>query len=339
VRVNRARESGLAVRAIRAGHDAAGFAASSGLSADALRWATDSACSYRALASAVVPGPAHPVENARWDLDDPAPLPAEDALSESLIARSEVQWVEAGTTVEVLVGADGWVAGRRRHRLWARSGGPDGELFAQRGFAQWDEHLDGTVKRATAARTAGVGSEGIILSPSAAAPVVSALTAKFHRAHARVWERCGGGWELADQPVHPMGLAGGEFDDSGFQTATRALAKKGVWVANLGGPGTFRRGSFREPPIESPTNLVVPGNPAQSLSSHPAEWATRCRVLRVSRDLWVLELGFTGGPGGRPSRWVRVNPIALFEGCAARIGPSQSTSEGPIVPGLVFEGF
>ena len=340
VMLDHSHETGLAVRVMQAGHDHAGFAAASGLSAEVLRWAMDTACSFGAQAAASAPSPSDIVAAERWDLDAEAELPAEDALTAAVVSRPSLEWVEAGTTMEVLVGAEGWLAARRRHRIWALDGGAGTRLFAQRGFAGWESFLDG----ARLEDSHGVHSESgdlgvLVITPCGASSVVAALVETFHGASEARATRSGPGWSVTDEPNRPEGLAGGSFDDAGFPEVSSVLAADGVWMGRISGPGTFRRTSFREPPTELATNLVMPSGEATSIPDGAAV-ARRCRVLRLSSELWVLELDIKGGtsPSGWERRWVRVRPQALLEACSSRLGGSRVTPNGPIVPGLLFEG-
>jgi len=332
-------ESGLALRAFRVGHERAGFAATSGLSDDVLRWAVDTACTYRAQATALAPSPSASIAAARWDLDAAISLPSEETLTAGLIARPYLEWIEAGTTVEVLIGAEGWLAARRRHRLWALAGGPATRLVAQRGFAGWEQLLDGSgADDSVESLAASADLEVLVLAPDAASSVVAALVEAFHGTGSAQWAECGDGWDVVDEPVRPDGLSGGSFDDAGFPAVSRVLATNGVWVGRLGGPGSFRRASFREPPTESATNLVMAPGKAKSIPVRAAV-ARRCRVLRPSPGLWVLELDLVevGSGGGLERLWVRVRPRALLSACAARLGRPRVTPAGPVVPSLLLE--
>jgi hypothetical protein len=97
--------------------------------------------------------------------------------------------------------------------------------------------------------------------------------------------------------------------------------------------------SFREPPTESASNLVMSSGNGESVAFR-ATVALRCRVLRPSAELWVMELDLIapGGGGELERRWIRMKPQALLEACAARLGKSTVTSAGPIVPALRFDG-
>ena len=312
-------ESGLAVRSFFSSHGVAGFASSSGLSSDALDWVVDTACANRGNTSASAPAVGFGVPELREDLDPASDLPDEVTLTHALKERPHAQWVEAGTTIEILVGIDGWVAARRRHRLWAFLETPEPHLVAQRGWKDWERLLD-VEPDAT--------GEPLILSPRAAAPVVAALASAFHSPESSRPAQIGAGWALADQPGHPYGLTGGSFDDAGFPTTDRVLAGNGSWLGAVGGPGSYWRGTFRQAPKESFSNLVVSPAEAQTRPL-PAAPVGRCRVMRLSPDVWVLELG---------RKWVRVHPAELLAACSEFLGTPQVTSEGPIVPAMVLTG-
>jgi hypothetical protein len=178
-----------------------------------------------------------------------------------------------------------------------------------------------------------------VATPRAAAPLIAILVERFHGPGSREETPCGSGWDVSDDPIWSAGLAGGAFDDVGFDANKRILAADGVWVGRIGGWGTFRRASYREPPVESATNLIVsPGENGELPKG--AAIVRRCRVLRTSPELWVLELEFEiAGTASSPERrWVRVSPKALLAACSSRFGDSRLTSEGPVVPALAFEG-
>jgi hypothetical protein len=331
-RMDRAVESGLALRAFSPRYDHAGFAAASGFSAQIIRWVVDTACAFRAQASVSAPNATDSVADERWDLDASVALPGEAALTNGLLTRPHFEWIEAGTTVEVLIGSEGWLAVRRRHRVWALNADPEASLVAQRGFEGWESLLDGSTGGSSQSQGSSNDPDVLVFTPDAAAPVVAALVTMFHGPDAVPMHAAGIGWRVSDEPNRRDGLAGGSFDDAGFPTTARALAADGVWVGRLDGPGTFRRTSFREPPTESATNLCVPSGPVEFISNGIA--VQRCRIFRPSADLWVIEIDLPDSS----RRWIRVKPESLLAACAARLGRSTVTSSGPIVPALRLEG-
>jgi nucleotide-binding universal stress UspA family protein len=331
VTVDRALESGVAVRTSITGQPASGFAASSGLSEDVVRWAVAVAGRNRAMATVAAPEPSDAIAEERRDLDPDESLPTTGELIDRLQYQHEAEWVEAGTTVEVLVGASGWVAARRRHRVWALTWAPSRQLLAQRGISGWDRLLGGSVSEAIPHHPNTRSDSGdIVLLPSAAAVVVSALVETFHGGDSE-WVEPGTAWDVIDVPVRSNGLVGGSFDDAGFPTAARVLAKNGVWVGGIRGPGTFRRVSFREPPRETASNLVMGGSPVNQIRGLIA---LRCHILRLSSDEWILELDLADAS----RKWVRSHPKALLAACRERMGGAIVTANGPIVPAMRFEG-
>jgi hypothetical protein len=338
--IDHTHESGLAVRVMRPGHDRAGFAAASGLSNDILRWALDTARASGANASARAPAPSDAIPGERWDLDPETERPAEDELSSAIVSHTNLEWVEAGTTFEVLIGADGWLAARRRNRVWALDRRSGTRLTAQRGFTRWEDLLDRACDESSVDGHSSPKDLGVLaLTPDASSSVVAALVDLFHGAEAPQRTSYGVGWTVTDEPGRPEGLAGGYFDDAGFPAMPRYLATDGVWMGGIHGPGTIRRASYREPPTESATNLVVPAGGAISLPARAAV-ARRCRVLPMSDELWVLELDVrcTDVEGGWDRRWIRVKPLSLLKACVSRLGGARVTPSGSIVPWLLFDG-
>ena len=171
-RSDRVRESGLALRAFRDDQDHAGFAAASGLSTEVVRWAVDTACTFRAQASVCAPSASDSVAAERWDLDAATALPSEDELTTALMARPSLEWIEVGTTVEVLVGAEGWLAARGRHRVWALCRGPAAKLVAQRGITGWERLVDGPGDEYLDRGADSAELKAVVLVPDAAAPLV-----------------------------------------------------------------------------------------------------------------------------------------------------------------------
>lgn len=327
--IDRALESGLAVRTWNAGQQAAGFAASSGLSIDSVRWAVGAAIGSHAQATTVSPGASDAILEERRDLDPEVTLPSDAELLEALDSHPDTHWVEAGTTVEILAGADGWITARRRHRFWALGHGRS--LMAQRGFNGWQRLLGVDSVTPRRLHPNETGPAGVVLRPDAAGVVVASLAERFHGSEPAEWVTPGSGWELIDDPIAPAGLAGGSFDDLGFPAARRVLCKDRLWVGGTTGPGTFWRSSFRDTPKESAANLTVLGDTDQP-AGHCV--ARHCNLLRPSPNVWVLELDLNDAKRA----WLRATPEAILAGCSTRLGGAVVTSLGPIVPALRFEG-
>ena len=340
VSLDHVHESGLALRVVSPGRGRAGFAAASGLSRETLRWALEVACSLEAHAPTSGPGPMDAIPSERWDLDPETDLPIEEALAGGLATHPEFEWVEAGTTLEVLIGADGWLAGRRRHRIWALEGGASPRLVAQRGFGGLNLLFDPERRKSPGNACRGSGDLGVLaMTPEAASSVVSALVDHFHGVGIDHSRESGPGWTVSDEPDRADALSGGSFDDVGFPSTTRVLAEEGLWRGEIGGPGSLWRASFRQPPMERTSNLVVP----PGRTAEPPEGvaiARRCRVLRMSGEVWVLELDLENDQSSEnPGRlWARVRPQVLLDACVSRLGGSVVTAAGPIVPGLLFDG-
>jgi hypothetical protein len=218
--------------------------------------------------------------------------------------------------------------------------GLEGRLFAQRGFDGWEELLSREDIQFPVASADGLGrSKPLLMTPRAAAPIVTALVQSFHLAGSAPIEGVGSGWELADDPARPDALSGGTFDDAGFPATRRVLAQGGVWVGPVAGPGTMRRSAFRDPPAENVTNLVMDGGEITA-SLGAVLVVKRSRVIRSSQELWVLELDVASreNPAELERIWIRTEPRLLLLGCASRLGGSQVTPDGPTVPALLFEG-
>jgi hypothetical protein len=213
-------------------------------------------------------------------------------------------------------------------------------LIAQRGFGSIDGLLNSAcTEPEVASGRRPVDFERLAMAPDAASAIVAALVERFHGPNRTRHSPAGPGWTLSDEPSRPDALSGGSFDDAGFQASKTVLAERGVLDGGLGGPGHYWRKSFRQPPMEGESNLVMPpGQPDDSL--HGAPLARRCRVLKMTSELWVLELGFkpSAAVAAAGSSWMRVNPVALLEACRSQLGGLKVTAGGPIVPGLLFEG-
>jgi hypothetical protein len=331
VQLQRVNESGHALRVMSRRSDQAGFAASSGLTESAVDWTLGAAATAVSEQPTLLPRAAD-IDAERFDLDAEATLPPEARLKAELVHRPFLRSIEAGTTVETLIGREGWIAVRRRHRLWGVAESPRLRLVAQRGFEHWESCLELEPRVAEASPIAD-RPESLTFSSEAAAPLVTALVERFHGPTDNQNPRVGSGWDVAEEPVRPDGLSGGAFDDSGFPATRRVLAERGVWVGRIAGPGTFRRGSFRDLPRESHTNLAMPSPDTKFDGGTDRCQVIHSRVVRLSFDLWVLELETALG-----QHWLRIDPALLLAGCSGRMGAPTLTSVGPIVPELRFDG-
>ena len=308
-------ESGVACRCFDARREVAGFAAAAGFSNEAGRWVAEHAHRFDALTSSIRPAPGSVVPE-RADLDPAEVHPSPDRLAGFMGGHPSIEWIEVGTTVEVLVGAGSWVACRRRNRVWLRTGGPAGQLWAMRGLdlasAPADERPN---------RVKGQVSQ-LCFSPPAAGTLVQALATSFGSAG----ERSGYALDVEDAPNNPLGLAGGEFDDAGFPTTDQKLTSAGYWVSPSLGPGNFWRRTYREPPTLSNSNLSVATKDPATESIGVPVYAVR--VLPLQSDVWVLDLGTT---------WLRTDPRRVAPALVGTSGVPVATAAGPIVPSLILE--
>jgi hypothetical protein len=335
--ISATQESGLAMRMVRPGQTLATFAACSGLSDESLAWVLGAVTRDRAGSPSDMPEPGSIGEPRREDLDRDGPLPQGEELEAWLADRERAAWVEIGTTVEAIVGDEGWVAVRKRHRGWAMAATAAGgrRLFAARGLrppcvADWEPEPEG---RGPESRST---SSTLIFSPPAAAALVVALTRELQTGDPPAAGRqVGSGWCVADEPGHPEGLAGGAFDDAGFEAGRSILTDGRQIVGVLPRGGTMRRSSFRDAPESSASTLVVfPGAPITTARS--SQVITRCRVLPLSAAEWVLSLASDAGLGRRAV--ARIAPDALVRACSGTLGRPIVCADGVITPGLMFQG-
>jgi len=329
--MHRAREAGIALRTFTRDESRAAFASCPGLSNGAVDGAFSAGQRW---VTAATPEPAL-VSGRRSDLDADLSLPSEVELLTWLRSSPSIAWVEAGTTTEVLIGPEGWVTARRRHRIWAMIR-PDGDrLVAARGAPKWDEALQRcTAEYDPGGPTGASSSCSIACQTEAAAPIVNALVHRFHLSNAIGDLRVGPGWNVMDEPAHPAGLVGGVFDDAGFPTSPLKLSNGGALRTLEGTEGHLWRRSYREPPIPTPSNLIV-GSRGLEEPEPCGFFARRCRVHHLTRAVWVLEFEPVGG--GAPL-FVRTSPERLIRACALGVGPARFTANGPCVPVMVFRG-
>jgi hypothetical protein len=322
-------ESGTALRLAGGGGPGA-FAATPGTSKTATRSLLALVDRAPQTDDGAMPPPRGVGEPLRTDLDPGVPLPERERIAEALRGAA-AGWIECGSTLEVLVGDDGWVAARRRNRTWGLRAGDRPTLFAARGF---DALESGSfLQTDDPAEVRGeAGDDRVVLRPRAAATLVAALAAALHGAEGGAPPAPGPGWVLADEPEHPLGVSGGEFDDAGFGTRRRELAAGGRFLDRLEGPGTYRRPSFRDMPRPAASTLVLPDGTPEAGWGRGFE---RCRVIPIERDEWLLELGGRAGPD--EVCFARMAPKLLIERCVAGRGPARIGAEGVLTPALVFE--
>jgi len=305
-------ESGLACRCFEPRCETAGFAAAGGLSMETALWVARLARSSESTTTSARPDPSA-FAPERADLDPEDETPTADRLASLMGGEPSLEWIEIGTTVEVLVGVEGWVACRRRNRTWLKSGG---QLWASRGFdargRSMNEHPPATKPQV----------HDLLIEPSAAGALVEALA----RALGTTAEPCGDALVVDDVPDHVLGLAGGSFDDAGFPTSHQKVAVGGNWVSRRLGPGNLWRRSFREPPTPSTANLVVS---TRRRAAGPVGAVVRTlNVIPLDAHVWVLDMG---------SAAARIDPGGLARSIVGTRGTPTATAAGPIVPGLILD--
>jgi hypothetical protein len=247
-----------------------------------------------------------------------------EALREWMASAASVESFELGMTTEVLVGPSGWLAVRTRARSSALIA-PGSQLTARRGFEVAD------LTESMEESTAGTLGEDLRLAPSAASPLVMTLVQAVHSSPEWIGTETGKGWDVIDDPLAPQGLAGGAFDDAGFPTARRTLAEGGKIMGALDGPGSYWRRSFRDPPRSLPSTIVIGAGSPSTASEHRGGYP-RCRVIPLGSNGWILELP------GDVNRYARTDPGELLRACNGVYGRPVATPDGPITPGLVFDG-
>jgi len=301
-------------------------------------WVLDRALARESLVSGESPEITGSAPSESRDLDSIQALPTSPELLEALEETESVEWIEAGRTAEVLFGPSGWLTVRSRQRVWGLAQTDPTSIIARRNLMDWRGALNETEVSSTAAAAAvRPGSQCVTFLPDAASPIVLALVGWFHLRESRIGVRGGRGWSVDDDPLHAEGLSGGAFDDAGFRAEPRALAREGANVGRISGPGTLRRRSFRDPPQPAPSNLTVSTDPGSDDRS-AGVLVDRCRVIRLEPELWVLELELPSIDGElRRRTYVRISPAELLGRCSRGIGKARVTSDGPIVPSLVFD--
>ena len=309
-------ESGLACRCFDPHRETAGFAAAGGFSKQTVQWIAQRARTFDSTTTSLRPD-AQTIESERADLDPGQDLPYADRLASCMGGVPALEWIEVATTVEVLVGVEGWIACRRRNRTWLKSDGPAGKLWAIRGFDAFGRQ---DCEPPTPVKD---GASALFVQPPAAGVLVAAL----EKALGSTGDACGDALEVDDVPDHALGLAGGCFDDAGFPTSHQTVAAGGYWVPRRLGPGNLWRRSYREPPAASNGNLVV------STRERPTDSVGRVvptlNVIPLGAHVWVLDL---------ESSLVRVDPRDLAASIVGTGGPQAATAAGPIVPGLILDG-
>jgi len=360
----RGRDDGIAVRTVARDGSARAFAATSGSGSSSLRWAL-TRCS-----ESPAPDPGESGwerDGAAWKIDhDGEPeLPPSDRLAAWLHdARDRLAEggrgpallelaVEVASTVESWVGDGGLRASRTRTRGWGilrlrepwagdRAAHP--LLVARRRWQDlrpdaWRAVLEDRRLPGHGDRPPPAGKIPVLFNPECSALLVRSLTKVLHHGGSEPGIEVGPAWKLYDDPVDPEALFGGVFDDSGFPASRKRLANGIRTGGRVGGPGHFRRPSFRDRPAAGPSHLVIPpterGVPADGVVG------TALSVHPVEPDRWVLRIEGALLEGGSPvallrPSYVSISPWELVRRCVATVGPSRLSHLGVETPALVF---
>lgn len=349
LRVGRGMDEGLAVRAFDARRRTLGFAAVSGLDA-----AEGARAARRAEADAVPFDGERPWSEwagVRSDGAESFPnLPSRDDLAAWLtgaLRRSgcnpvEDPWVEASSTIETSWTREGsWT--RSRLRIWGIAvapcvASPEAEpvprVVAARGVAAlpadpWPLH--GGRRRAGA-----VDSESVVFDGDALASLVPTLVRTLADNGSGAATRVGPGWVVKDDPTHPDASVGGPWDDAGYPARPVPLADGRTIVGTIAGPGSFRRGSFRDPPEPAPTLLIVEPSAVDPCPGDVRIFAARIHALD---GRWVLEVDGVDPTGAAfQARFIRTDPFSLAARCVGGDGTAVVRAGIVLTPALRFEG-
>lgn len=335
---------GTAVRSHDPSMSTLGFAAASG------RAAIEAVALARvALESAVrVPGASAPWsrrgERVLRDLDPTLELPSAGRLFDWLdgaaagAARPATRWIEAAATVEA-VAAEGlsWV--RTRRRVWAVA---LGEGLPETSAARSLEALPPVpAGPGLAAPSEGPIRGPLRFGPRALAVLVPSLVRALHGGAPPLGLEVGPGWEVRDDPRFPGAVVGGTFDDCGFEAVPRALSRRGRVIEGVQGPGTLRRGSYRDLPEPGPSLLVV--TPPMAALSEDRLDVLSLRIEPATPKRWRLEMDGERWVAGRSAGGVRgaglwTDPVTLARACVAGSGEPAPCGWGVLSPALIFEG-
>lgn len=337
-------DAGTAVRTHDPSTSRIGFASSAGCAANAAvlltRVALESAVRVPELCA---PWLRRGAEVLR-DLEPSLELPSAGRLSDWLDGAATAavppatRWVEAAATVEA-VAAEGlsWV--RSRCRVWAVAvGGGLPESSAARSLEALPPVPAGP---GLPPASAGPLRGPLRIEPRALGVLVPALVRALHGDPPARDLDVGPGWAVRDDPLMPGAVVGGAFDDSGFDAVPRALARECRVVGGVYGPGTLRRGSYRDLP-EPGTSLVVVTPPVEPVPEDRVD-VLSLRVEVVTPKSWRLEMDGERWVAGRSAGGFRAahlwtDPVTLARACVAGSGEPARCGWGVLSPALIFEG-
>jgi hypothetical protein len=311
----------------------------------------------RAVLAAATASPGVPIERP-WLTGEPCflndvlagsspPVEELERWLQATIPAGSPAWVEAGHTVETIV-ADGLRAIRARARFWAvaivaRAGEERPRMVAGRTLDDLDP--------LALAPTPDLGRGPIavrdmgsrlpwIAEPAEASILVKSLATTLCGPEASASVPVGRGFCLTEDPLSPLGLTGGAFDDAGFPTRVNLLTVGGFTAPPPFGPGHYRRDSFRDPPQPQLGTIVV----AEGTDELPQDYL-RIEGLRIgflAADRWVLELGGTWVEHGHPVRplaatSMTIRPENLVQRFRGAVGPARACPNGVATPTLILE--
>jgi len=362
------REEGIAVR-LRSRRDRSPrFAASSGGDARAVGWAVERASASHG-GDLEGPGWAAGRGDARLDRDAVVERVTDEDLAvwldqvwERATAATKSApfplsraWVEVGTTLETWVAHGGLRASRARMRAWAVAipGGPTRNaslsrpaVIAARSWSalremDWQGILEDRVWRVDAAEPARSARLPVLFSPEATSTLATALIKAVHSSDEALGKPVGSGWRVQDRPRTPEVLLGSAYDDCGFGTSDRVLADGDRIQGSIGGPGCFRRPSFRDPPRPEHSELVVAHSEPGHLPPRTVLAAT-IKIHPLDTGQWIVQ--FEGGvlthgepAGAITAGFVKATPHQLVERCLAGYGPVRQSYLGIQTPALLFD--
>lgn len=304
--------------------------------------------------------PGTPVDAPPWntsatpvvDADECRDLPEVAALDAWLAGNApddcREAWIEAAFTTEIWLADGGEPQVRARNRAWALWT-PKGHdemisrplIVAARGWSHLQEEDVAALWRARDAsrtgRRAWPTDAPLVFSAETSCFLVRMLAGASHRPGIDPGDPVGPGWLLT---LHPKGdsgrLFGSHRDDAGFTVESRLLADGKQVLDDWGGPGSLRRGSFRDLPEASPVSLSL--EPPHIDPPKRAIWISGVD-LHPGGTGWNVRLEGREYPDGSPfePHWVSVDPSRLLRGCLGGLGPVHQGHLGVSSPALVFE--
>ena len=340
------REQGGALRWVDSRDSTSGFAAASGEGDRALGRCRS--ISRRTPGRTVSTCPWNRVSQPANDIDPVRGVPEIEEmgswLRDSAPEGLDWAWVEAGDVVETWLTGPDTVQARHRSRVWAAfmpSVDPPAarpmflaarswlDLTRRRPDLRWGERLvdpDPVHPWPDDAQ--------LVFSPETSAFLVHLLARVAHHPAAEPGSAVGSGWVLHVGAKDT--LYGCDADDAGFPVEPRMLADGRHVLGNWGGPGHFRRASFRDEPEPTPSSLVL--DPPRIDPPKRAAWVTRADV-HPSGDAWLIRLEGRRYPEGASFRpcWKRVRPRVLLDACLGGVGPAHEGHLGVVTPAVAFD--